>query len=84
MNGDRDYVDLLVNYPPNISVSKLVNRFKGFSSWMLRKQSKTRFIDTLEPACGRLSIAPLDAAKHIMIYIENQEMSGYLKLHRLN
>lgn len=32
MNGDRNYVDLLVNYPPNISVSKLVNSFKGVSS----------------------------------------------------
>ncbi|MBS5492594.1 MAG: transposase [Sutterella wadsworthensis] len=66
-----------MNYPPNVSVSKPVNSLKGVSSRMLRKRSKTRFIDTLEPACGRLCIVPLAAAKHIMIYIENQEMSGY-------
>ena len=38
MNGERDHVHLLVNYPPNISVSKLVNSLKGVSSRMLRKR----------------------------------------------
>ncbi len=37
-NGERDHVHLLVNYPPNVSVSKLVNSLKGVSSRMLRKQ----------------------------------------------
>ena len=43
MNGERDHVHLLVNYPPNISVSKLVNSLKGVSSRMLRKQSQAGF-----------------------------------------
>lgn len=43
MNGERDHVHLLVNYPPNVSVSKLVNSLKGVSSRMLRKQSQARF-----------------------------------------
>lgn len=35
-NGERDHVHLLVNYPPKISVSKLVNSLKGVSSRLLR------------------------------------------------
>ena len=37
-NGDDDHVHLLVNYPPKISVSKIVNSLKGVSSRLLRKQ----------------------------------------------
>lgn len=36
-NGEEDHVHLLVNYPPKISISKLVNSLKGVSSRMLRK-----------------------------------------------
>lgn len=43
MNGERDHVHLLVNYPPNVSVSKLVNSLKGVSSRLLRKQSPAGF-----------------------------------------
>ena len=35
--GEKDHVHLLINYPPKISVSKLVNSLKGVSSRMLRK-----------------------------------------------
>jgi len=37
VNGEGDHVHLLVNYPPKISVSKLVNSLKGVSSRMLKK-----------------------------------------------
>lgn len=37
-NGEDDHVHLLVNYPPKISVSKMVNSLKGVSSRLLRKQ----------------------------------------------
>ena len=37
-NGEDDHVHLLVNYPPKISVSKIVNSLKGVSSRLLRKQ----------------------------------------------
>ncbi len=30
--GERDHVHLLVNYPPKVSMSKLVNSLKGISS----------------------------------------------------
>lgn len=36
-NGEGDHVHLLVNYPPKVAVSKLVNSLKGVSSRMLKK-----------------------------------------------
>mgnify|MGYP003603836612 CR=1 FL=1 len=38
-NGEDDHVHLLVNYPPKVSVSALVNSLKGVSSRMIRKKS---------------------------------------------
>ncbi len=37
-NGDTDHVHLLVNYPPKVPVSALVNSLKGVSARMLRSQ----------------------------------------------
>lgn len=37
-NGEADHVHLLVNYPPKIAVSTLVNSLKGVSSRILRKE----------------------------------------------
>jgi putative transposase len=39
-DGEGDHVHLLVNYPPKLALSKLVNSLKGVSSRLLRKQSK--------------------------------------------
>lgn len=36
-NGEADHVHLLVNYPPKMSISKLVNSLKGVSSRRLRQ-----------------------------------------------
>jgi len=36
--GERDHVHLLVNYPPKVSISKLVNSLKGVSARLLRKK----------------------------------------------
>ena len=38
-NGEDDHVHLLVNYPPKVSISALVNSLKGVSSRMIRKKS---------------------------------------------
>ncbi len=38
MNGETDHVHLLLNYPPKVSISKLVNSLKGVSSRLIRKQ----------------------------------------------
>ncbi len=36
-NGEADHVHLLVNFPPKVSVSKLVNSLKGVSSRRLKQ-----------------------------------------------
>jgi putative transposase len=36
-NGEEDHVHLLVNYPPKVALSKLVNSLKGVSSRRLRR-----------------------------------------------
>jgi len=36
-DGEQDHVHLLVNYPPKVSISKLVNSLKGVSSRHIRK-----------------------------------------------
>ena len=36
--GEGDHVHLLVNYPPKVAISKLVNSLKGVSSRYLRKE----------------------------------------------
>jgi len=38
-DGEDDYVHLLVNYPPKVAVSALVNSLKGVSSRMIRKKN---------------------------------------------
>lgn len=36
--GEKDPVHLLVNYPPKVAISKLVNSLKGVSSRLIRKK----------------------------------------------
>ena len=38
-DGEDDHVHLLVNYPPKIAVSALVNSLKGVSSRMIRQKN---------------------------------------------
>ena len=76
-DGEADYVHLLVEYPPKVSVSKLVNSLKGVSSRLLRKQNHPSIQKALRGnslwspsyfagACGG---APLTVIKQ---YIERQ------------
>jgi len=67
MDGEGNPVHLLVNYPPKVSVSSLVNSLKGVSSYVLRPQlpriTKGYWNNVLwspsyfAPSCGG---APLD------------------------
>ena len=34
--GEKDHVHLLINYPPKVAISKLVNSLKGVSSRLIR------------------------------------------------
>ena len=38
-DGESDHVHLLVNYPPKVSISSLVNSLKGVSSRLIRKRN---------------------------------------------
>jgi putative transposase len=38
-DGEPDHVHLLINYPPKISVSSLVNSLKGVSSRLIRRRN---------------------------------------------
>lgn len=38
-NGEGDHVHLLINYPPKVAISKLVNSLKGVSSRLIRKKN---------------------------------------------
>src|ERR1700754_3972349 len=38
-DGEHDHVHLLVNYPPKVAVSALVNSLKGVSSRMIRRKN---------------------------------------------
>ncbi len=38
-DGEKDHVHLLIEYPPKIAVSALVNSLKGVSSRLLRKKN---------------------------------------------
>jgi putative transposase len=37
-NGENNHMHLLVNFPPNVALSKLVNSLKGVSSRRLRQE----------------------------------------------
>lgn len=75
--GEDNHVHLLVNYPPQVQLSKLVNSLKGVSSRMLRKQmpsiANRYYKDVLwspsyfAASCGG---APLSVIKQ---YVEQQD-----------
>ena len=71
-NGERDHVHLLVQYPPSVAISTLVNQLKGRSSRIIRMQyggkpasfwSHSYFV----ASCGG---APITILRQ---YIENQD-----------
>jgi putative transposase len=77
-NGEKNHVHLLVNYPPKVSVSKLVNSLKGVSSRRLRVDY-TKELDKVywkgvlwSPSyfAGSVGGAPLSVLKQ---YIEQQD-----------
>ncbi len=38
LNGESDHIHILIEYPPKLSISQIVNSLKGVSSRMLRKE----------------------------------------------
>ena len=79
-DGEKDHVHLLINYPPKVSVSRLVNSLKGVSSRLIRKKRYACIQDKLwagalwspsyfAASCGG---APISIIKQ---YIEQQDTS---------
>ena len=77
-DGEKDHVHLLINYPPKVSVSRLVNSLKGVSSRLIRKKRYACIQDKLwagalwspsyfAASCGG---APIPIIKQ---YIEQQD-----------
>jgi putative transposase len=76
-DGEGDHVHLLVNYPPKVSISKLVNSLKTASSRVIRKQGFSNISNNLwgdslwSPSyfAGSCGGAPLEVVKQ---YIQEQ------------
>ena len=76
--GEGDHVHLLVNYPPKVGVSKLVNSLKGVSSRLLRKRKHASILKYLwgeslwSPSyfAGSCGGAPISVIRK---YIEQQQ-----------
>ena len=77
-DGESDHIHLLVNYPPKVSISKLVNSLKGVSSRKVRQHKFQSVKEKLwgdslwSPSyfAGSCGGASLDVVKK---YIEQQE-----------
>lgn len=78
-DGESDHVHLLINYPPKVSISKLVNSLKGVSSRKVRSQKFQSVKEKLwgdslwSPSyfAGSCGGAPLEVINQ---YIEQQEI----------
>lgn len=78
-DGEGDHVRLLVNYPPKVAVSNLVNSLKGVSSRMIRKKNYPSISKKLwagamwSPSyfAGSCGGAPIEIIRQ---YIEQQQM----------
>jgi len=77
-NGEHDHVHLLINYPPKIAISGLVNSLKGVSSRLIRKKNYPEIKNKLwgnmlwSPSyfAGSCGGAPLSIIKQ---YVESQQ-----------
>ena len=65
-DGEDDHVHLLVNYPPKVSVSSLVNSLKGVSGRMIRRKQYPSIRKKLWGAhSGRRPTSPQAAAERL-------------------
>lgn len=76
-NGERDHVHLLVNFPPKVALSRLVNSLKGVSSRRMRQEFpelaqhywRANRLWSGSYFAGSVGGAPLDVLRR---YIEDQ------------
>ncbi|MHB1683931.1 MAG: IS200/IS605 family transposase [Bacilli bacterium] len=80
-DGEDDHVHLLVNYPPKVAISTLVNSLKGVSSRLIRQKNDPEIRQKLwnghlwSPSyfAGSCGGAPLSIIRE---YIESQRTEG--------
>lgn len=71
-DGENDHVHLLVNYPPKVSISKLVNSLKGVSSRMIRQKIIPVFVRNFGVVrCGRRLILQVVVVVHLFPLFDN-------------
>ncbi len=63
-DGEKDHVHLLINYPPKVSISKLVNSLKWVSSRILRNYYGKMFF-------GLKTILPEVVVEHLLVLLKN-------------
>ena len=77
-NGESEHVHLLVNFPPKVAISRLVNSLKGVSSRRLRQEFpelrrhywRAQRLWSASYLAGSVGGATLEVLRR---YIENQE-----------
>jgi len=80
-NGEPDHVHLLISYPPDVAVSKLVNNLKTVSSRLIRKEF-AEYVNSIysKPVfwTGAYFVASTGGAtlEQIKVYVENQQAPG--------
>lgn len=84
LNHDKDHVHLVVEYPPNVSISEMANALKGNSSFVARRDCKEELRKKLwgsafwtpsffAASCGG---APIETLK---LYVQSQQTKAALK-----
>ena len=64
-NGENNHIHLLVNFPPKVALSKLVNSLMGVSSRRMRQKFPTWCATTTGPTgSGRARTSPGPSAAH--------------------
>jgi putative transposase len=80
-NGEPEHVHLLVNFPPKVSVSKLVNSLKGVSArrlrqefpWLRQHYYRANKLWSGSYFAGSVGGAPINVLRQ---YIEQQDRPG--------
>jgi putative transposase len=71
-NGTDDHVHIVINIPPSESVSDIVGKLKGSSSYFLNKELQVTKDFNWQDGYGILSFAEKDLPK-VLRYIERQK-----------
>jgi putative transposase len=80
-NGEADHVHLLINYPPDLDLSRFINNLKTVSSRLIRKEFSeqvNRFYSKPVFWSGAYFVASCGGVtlEQIKAYVENQQSPG--------